>query len=60
LAQREGAQGDGADVVVAPFNDPIGRDAVIIEGYVSCEEPREIISAVALFKLQSCALRALR
>jgi predicted enzyme related to lactoylglutathione lyase len=23
------AQGDGADVVVAPFNDPIGRDAVI-------------------------------
>src|SRR6201982_3579001 len=23
------AQGDGADVVVVPFNDPIGRDAVI-------------------------------
>src|SRR5579859_6324033 len=23
------AQGDGADVVVAPFNDPIGRDAII-------------------------------
>jgi hypothetical protein len=23
------AQGDGADVVVAPFNDPIGQDAVI-------------------------------
>jgi hypothetical protein len=23
------AQGDGADVVVSPFNDPIGRDAVI-------------------------------
>src|SRR5277367_791650 len=28
-ASVKAAQSDGADVVVAPFNDPIGRDAVV-------------------------------